>query len=121
MRDIKFRYWDKEVCEMVAWEIILDDGFEKHLDDYLMQYTGLNDRDGVEIYEGDIVRFDAEDGMFGHDPVLGLIASVDWDNMDTGFFFNTDTDKYPYVKTYRGRNIEIIGNIYENPELLQKK
>jgi uncharacterized phage protein (TIGR01671 family) len=121
MRDIDFRCWNKHYKEMYTWEEMIEEGLNYYSDDDFiwMQYTGLKDRNGVEIYEGDIVRFDAEDGMFGRDPILGLIGSVEWDFADTGFYFNTTNGNYPYVKTYRSMNVDIIGNQYEHPELLK--
>jgi len=53
MREIKFRAWDKDLHKMYnKWTVIPDDD-RSHI---LMQYTGLKDKNGKEIYEGDIVK-----------------------------------------------------------------
>ena len=53
MREIKFRAWDKDLLKMYSkWTVIPDDD-RSHI---LMQYTGLKDKNGVEIYEGDILK-----------------------------------------------------------------
>ena len=68
-----------------------------------MQYTGLKDKSGKEIYEGDIVK-DPND----------VIEKVEWDNENVRFNANT-----PAVLNRRMMDtFEIIGNIYENPEQL---
>lgn len=80
----------------------------------LMQYTGLLDKNGKEIYEGDIVRVitDLEEGA-------ELLMKVEWEN---GAFI-----LYGYgwaiilCEEERYRELEIISNIYENPELLTKE
>lgn len=66
----------------------------------LMQYTGLKDKNGTEIYEGDIVKATKEN--------IPLIV-VFWDDFTASF--NGTKDNYLHS--------EIIGNIYENPELLE--
>lgn len=74
----------------------------------LMQYTGLKDKNGREIYEGDIVRIGDE-----------LVEEVKW--IAEGDWL---ADKQPMVgfvshgTIYKGSPVEVIGNIYENPELL---
>lgn len=113
MREIKFRLWDKEWERMwngselylsyfkneiyvAPWD--LDIGFEEYV---LMQYTGLKDKNGVEIYEGDIVE--TEDYYLGDRlMVKGTKQIID----DIRFC---------------GKLIpcEVIGNIYENPELVE--
>lgn len=74
----------------------------------LMQYTGLKDKNGKEIYEGDVVRINRNHNMF---PQV----------TDFGAPFNVEV-KYQYVMFYPlyivGGDCEIIGSIYENPELL---
>src|SRR5205085_7359942 len=71
----------------------------------LMQFTGLNDKSGKEIYEGDIVRWPrgrSDD----------KISAVEWDIELARFII----DLYSLTDA---RDYKVIGNIYENPELLQ--
>ena len=77
------------------------------------QYTGLKDKNGKEIYEGDIVfffteHFDKATGGFDGEDEHN--ATVEW--FDNGFAF---MDKAPYDPNIE---CEVIGNIHENPELL---
>lgn len=135
----KFRVWDKRTEEMLDVRLISyfstgnicrveaqnAVGDIKILDDYktsiedieLMQSTGLKDKNGKLIYEGDIVKF-----YFDRDKVIGVIA---WDNEhQVGFYVNTtDYFKDKYIINYDflcGFNYEVIGNIYENKELLNE-
>ena len=80
----------------------------------LEQYTGLKDRNGNEICEGDIVLdyYDGEDAFI-----------VEWDK-DTVSFILTDTDNMICVNFdnyFPDKELEVIGNIHENPELLGEK
>ncbi len=79
------------------------------LDDHeciIMQYTGLKDKNGKEIYEGNIVNFDKRDR---HNPYV-----IKWG--EGGFIMVSKKDVDLHVWQ---NSIEIIGNIYENPELLK--
>jgi hypothetical protein len=76
----------------------------------LLQYTGLEDKNGIEIYEGDI----CENGDWEEDAHCYRTWNdvVEWKDGDAGF-----SGTYPNVD---GMKCEVIGNIYENPELLKK-
>lgn len=137
-REIKFRAWNKKDKVMVdvaainfgpsgLWSLIEDtDDAELQLaDSYeLMQYTGLHDKNGREIYEGDIVSFgsvwnngDNEDideefhiGVVEYDPHYA-VYNVNCEESGERRFLFTD------VVNYDG--FGVIGNIFENPELLE--
>lgn len=129
----KFRAWLKEEKKMIEPSDILSIsfklcemtpnylyGFEKEKYDFydleLMQSTGLEDKNNKEIFEGDIVRMRnprdrRQIGMFqvvrvANSPMLGLL-----DKKLTTEIFNL----YEHMRNY----YEIIGNIHENPELLE--
>lgn len=124
-REIKFRMWsirnkfmdDTPVVYKGAPCTIDTEGkivWMPQDDTVLMQFTGLLDKNGKEIYEGDIVRVitDLEEGA-------ELLMKVEWEN---GAFI-----LYGYgwaiilCEEERYRELEIISNIYENPELLTKE
>lgn len=114
MREIKFRVWEGEkMIHLTAgygMEYISINGFEMRSEFesvILMQYTGLKDKNGKEIYEGDIVKAEEYVGF------KNLTAEVIYNR--GRFCLNTGTipeDLLPELS-------EIIGNIYENPELLK--
>jgi uncharacterized phage protein (TIGR01671 family) len=122
MREIKFRVWDKENKKMskvgaIDWnlacsEIItcntqyekLYNGYHEDFDFILMQYTGLKDKNGKEIYEGDVVKADyAGSHPFGE--IVYDSGAFKVKIFDSPFFFYDC-------------KVEVIGNIYENSELI---
>lgn len=136
-REIKFRAWDKKDKVMVDvaainfgpsgfWSLIEDaDDAELQLaDSYeLMQYTGLHDKNGREIYESDILKVTGEDGE-------SYVATVKWFG-DEGYPA-FDLEGIPETWFYGANALatifqegvetcEVIGNIFENPELLEGK
>lgn len=120
MRTIKFRAWDKinkkmyqstyAVSESGEWGMAIDytnecerTGKEQLIQ---MQYTGLLDKQGKEIYEGDIVKF--ENGSLPPKQVT----------FEYGMFMLGNDDLWHYVSK---KEYIVIGNIYENPKLLEGK
>lgn len=123
-REIKFRAWHKDLKKMFKiGQITLEKGtwnFEPNDRDFigisipsqpsfvLMQYTGLHDKNGKEIYEGDIVK---------------SYYYIDTPNGEQERF-NQKVINYNDVlceyKINAFENLEVIGNIYENPELLEE-
>lgn len=134
MRDIKFRAWDEEM-EMMVYQgddeiYICFDGEKWKLLDYsrtlwetdeygmneieqpgevenieVMQYTGMKDIKGVEIYEGDILQ---SEHYFRYQVVF------------KGDCWRCESLKNSRFKNrFIGRDLKVIGNIYENPELLE--
>ena len=130
MREIKFRYWDKEKCTMEHDFDLTSDGSaftcscgydcdrvheEKAI---IMQFTGLNDKNGVEIYEGDKLTFTMGHSGRQHD------GDVLWSDCTAGFMI-----EYAFIHEKRAirsyaafglgiHEIEVIGNIHENPDLI---
>ncbi len=125
MREIKFRAW--EPLEGVfytpiigrdgrSWDCYRDDEAFP-VNDPIMQYTGLKDKNGVEIYEGDIIDY----AYYGR-------YSIEYNNtfaqFETACIEKSGTEMFMYTNLFEGDsmhiNAEVIGNVYENPELLEK-
>lgn len=119
----KFRAFFVDPPKMVEWEELskfkgLTDIFKYSEDNKLfslMQATGLQDKNGVDIYEGDIIKTGETLDWLNED--MGVIRFLD------GAFFidyhNLDTE-FDYIGNI-SLPIEIVGNIYENSELLEEQ
>lgn len=118
MREIKFRAWDYKIDAMRSWEDIRANWTLHILDGdsntEIMQFTGLHDKKGNEIYEGDFVNY----GEYtdNHKPCNHEVV---WDERHAQFgtrpIRKLPGDRSPYPMNTYG---DIIGNIYQNPELL---
>lgn len=106
MRQIKFRAWheDKGMIDDPPTVLVESASLNSNLETYeeldyvLMQYTGIKDKNGVEIYEGDIIAYDERDN----------IAKVEY--IAAGFYLNFKQNIRQLVFDAR---IEVIGNTYE--------
>lgn len=112
MREIKFRAWDSKFLKMEAFELGRFISPIKFADLILMQYTGLHDKNGKEIYEGDIVeQFKGSE--------YSCKRFVDWRQDHCGFWLCFKDRPHVDLTEYR-EHLEVIGNIYENPELIKE-
>lgn len=125
MREIKFRAWDRvdnkikriTRLDFPEWSVAVQDdntyygsaernSFKNEESDvhFLMQYTNYNDIKGIELYEGDIVIHD------------GIVCEIKYDEICACFTVGEEM-----LGDANFARLEVIGNIYENPELLKEQ
>jgi len=124
-REIKFRAWDIKRNEMRSPEGVLllpkreggaqamsGDGYNYEL----MQFTGLKDKNGKEIYEGDVFREVYDD----EGKTIEFVSVVKWDSSSASFFAGEPKQHFAELCDLDeiANEFEVIGNIHENPELL---
>ena len=119
MREIKFRAWNSIDKKMVGWCSLKHsfDAFIKSKHYELMQFTGLTDKNGVDIYEGDIVQ-----GHFYDTDEWKDIAGITYCDHRAKFVFNDGNgEQDAFIDDINTGTLEVIGNIHQNPELLENK
>ncbi len=127
MREIKFRAWDEHDKKMwnpdegVDWNNNFYINPKKkleskiygwsHSEKLIMQFTGLKDKNGVEIYEGDVLYFP----YFGENSINNRIVEFE----DGAFYGTLIRNQFGKMLSDLNTECEVIGNIHENPELLK--
>lgn len=120
---------------MVDWKDMLycelihpfSDWFESGENVVLLQFSGLHDKNGKEIYEGDVIKIESK--LMKDNPDYKFIREVrfgkgqifgsEWDHTIIGFWlYPCETSKEIYLSD-EDADIEVLGNIYANPELLE--
>lgn len=109
-REIKFKVWGPQSKVMIDWDDIKNElvDYIDHYSYILMQFTGLVDRNGIEIYESDIV-YD-----LNHE-AKGIVV---WQNNSCDYELEDRDGNFIQAFGFEKSLYEVIGNIYENPELL---
>ena len=127
----KFRVWNKKTESFIDYgDLILnlkngkvyagDVGMPEYTIDVtkqviLMQYTGLKDKNGIEIFEGDILSYAMEEYEPSTDTYVENRRHAEVKHYRGCFF----ADYLLNVTLSDGRGVQVIGNVYENPELLE--
>jgi uncharacterized phage protein (TIGR01671 family) len=117
MREIKFRAWHESNKVMVNFDnaVLCRDVYQReflaHLlngdfGDVLMQFTGLKDENGIDIYEGDIF------GGFE-------LEVLSWDNQYQRYCIKINNRRAGWLTEFKSKHRKVIGNIHQNPELLE--
>jgi uncharacterized phage protein (TIGR01671 family) len=115
-REIKFRAWGKKYKQMYGGGDIRAPLAYPDDDIVLMQYTGLLDRFGVKIYEGDVVK-----AVYCHLEIEATNYEIVFDDDVACFAFHRRGAEHRFRYEFRdGHEFEVIGNIHENPELIAK-
>ncbi|MFT4528658.1 YopX family protein [Staphylococcus haemolyticus] len=134
---IKFRVWDKEENKMHKVKTIefsrrgariihlaevnsngKGDHKRWHSSVELMQSTGLKDKNGVEIYEGDIVEL-----KYPYDKRIKTKGSIVWDRYKAcfGISMKETTEQYELYRVTAENYLSVIGNVFENKNLLNEE
>lgn len=141
MRQFKFRAWDHKNKKMLYpidihnshldfitdsdGSLLLEEILNSlgHTEKYeIMQWTGLIDKNSKEIYDGDIVIYKSEDNWMGYPEEECEICWLD-NHISYGWVVRHKKDAFVWslTRNFASESLEIVGNIFENPELLSNE
>ncbi|MGK8290911.1 YopX family protein [Staphylococcus aureus] len=123
---LKFKAWDKDKKVMSIIDeidfnsgyILISTGYKSFDEVKLLQYTGLKDKNNTEIYDGDIAEF-----KYPHDKRFKEIGIITHSAEKACFVIKMIRDTVQEFELYRGvanSYLKVIGNKFENPELLEE-
>lgn len=129
MREIKFRAWNKEVSQFFTWDLTLGFQGTDKVWGPVEQFTGLHDKNGVEIYEGDVIAIQSGGRSIVSLQVVWHREMFTTKHLDEGMkrvrYRSEQCDKNGFdydgmPANLRGERVPwvVIGNIHQNPELL---